>query len=157
MKRTNLILSAIIFITSIAGLASCDAVWGTSVGYDDGYYGSSIFNDYYPTLSGAPLISPVYWGNQIYPGALLPPSLPPSRPGTISGAWNRPGGNVRPGSGSVSVPTPLPDNTPVPSGSGSSSVVPPAGTIRPGAISGGEPGVVMPPEGSGMRPAAGRH
>lgn len=140
---TIIIASASILLTSCGAMLSTDTYVGTP-----GYYGVGLSSEWYPPLAGAPLVSPVYWGNQIYPGGLLPPTAP-VRPGSaINPPMNRPSGNVRP---TPSTPTTLPDAIPVPSGN-NSSIVP----SRPiGNPTGGEPGVVMPPSGSGLRP--GRH
>lgn len=145
MKRINR-LSAIILSAAALSLTSCGAMLTTET-YSPapGYYGAGLSTDWYPPLAGAPLVSPVYWGGQLYPGSVLPP-VAPTRPGVaVNPPANRPGGNVRPSAGT---PATLPDAIPVPSGN-SSSIVPPS---RPGNVSGGEPGIVMPPSGSGLRP-----
>lgn len=155
MKNLGTTLAASALIALAA--TSCDAMWGTSVDLSPDTYSvgvSTTYPGYY---------NPLYWGNDYYPGigyypgTVYPGPVRPHRPG-----WGiagnpvnpplRPGGsgsigNVRPGSGNASTPTPLPDNRPINSGN---SVVPPAGTFP--NISGAEPGVVMPPSGSGMRP-----
>lgn len=143
-------------------LASCDAVWTDSAdGYVPGYYGVGISSDWYPSLPGAPLISPVYWGNQLYPGSILPPPVrPPYRPvGPIIGgnAPTRPGGNVRPGVTPPANPAPTP-SVPATPLKPAQPIVPPSGSIPPSQVTGGQPGVAMPPAGSGMRPTtSGRH
>lgn len=153
MKLNRMIPMAIIGAAT-ASLAACDTIWGydTDPGYS-GYYTSGIYNDWTTPFPGTPIVSPYYWGGQLYPGAPLPyPPLvgnPPTRPGTSVGPVvrpNRPSGNIRPGSSqSAGTPVTLPDNRPVPT------------ETRPGIpnITGGEPGVAMPPSGVGIRP--GRH
>lgn len=81
-----------------ASVAGCDALLSdASVEAGPGYYGAGVYHDWYPSLPGAPLISPVYWGNQAYPGPMLPPLYRPTP------AWPAPpsggSGNSRPASG----------------------------------------------------------
>ncbi|MCM1291976.1 MAG: hypothetical protein NC111_04035 [Bacteroides sp.] len=153
MKRGKF-LKALSMAAVVASLTACDAIWTSDMVGDPGYYiGSSYSSEWYPPLPGAPLINPVYWGNQLYPGPI------PVRP-SISNTW-RPTGNVRPvnpgNSGSTSTPVPLPDNIPVGNGGNagsgnsrpSNSVVPPAGTFP--NIGSAEPGIAMPPAGTGYR------
>lgn len=151
MKRSKL-FSAIMAGATALALSACDSLWtSTSVGVDPGYYGAGVYNDWYPSLSGAPLISPIYWGNQIYPG---PSVLPAHRP---TAAWNpgpwRPSGNIRPGAG-VNNPAPAPapsapsnPNLPAtrpayrPSQGSGNNIVP----DRPININGSNPGPVIQP------------
>lgn len=150
MKRilNKIVASVAAMGFAVISLSACDAMWDTSMDVVPGYYGVGFDNEWWPSLPGAPLVSPVYWGGQIYPGSLAPPIRPPYRPDyrpTPVPPSNGGIGNIRPG-----------DNTrPAQPSQPAKPIVPPAGTIRPGAVTGGEPGVVMPPEGSGMRP--GRH
>ncbi len=158
MTRSNL-LSAILAGATALTLSACGTLWtSTSVGVDPGYYGAGIYNDWSPSLTGAPLIAPIYWGNQIYPG---PTVLPAHRP---TAAWGpgtlRPSGNVRPGTGvgtpnpGPALPAPSAPSAPAPSpnppstrpayqpsqGSGN-SIVP----SRPINITGSNPGPVIQP------------
>lgn len=146
MKRLNR-LYALFAAAATLTLTSCGALIASdSYGYSPGYYGTGLSTDWYPPLAGAPLVSPVYWGGQIYPGSVLPP-MAPTRPGSAATPpGNRPGGNIRPGA--ASIPSTLPDAIPVPDGGGTSIV--PSHPI--GNVGGGEPGIVMPPSGSGLRP-----
>lgn len=155
-KKKIAAVSLIVHSLAAASLLSgCDAIWGTSVDFAPGYYGVGINNDWDPAMPGAPLLSPVYWGGQLYPGGTLSPGgifpsqAPPTRPG-----WNRPAGgsgNVRPGnSGSIPV---QPSN---PGGSGNvrpGTVVPPQESFKPSSVTGGQPGIAASPEGTGH----GRH
>lgn len=150
MKLRNVSgMMAAVGVAVVLSMASCDAVWTDSAddyGYYPGYYGIGIDNDWYPSLPGAPLLSPVYWGGQLYPGSALPPMLPPTRPGTPVYRPNRPSGNVRPGT------TPSVPSTPsIPSAPGRPGTLP---GIPPQQVTGGEPGIVMPPPDSGFKPTA---
>ena len=148
MKLSHFISAAAIAAVSIP-LSGCGALLTTDTYLSTpDYYGVGLSTDWYPPLAGAPLLSPVYWGNQIYPGSVLPPAAPVPPGSSINPPMNRPAGNVRP---SASRPVTLPDNVPVPAG-GNSSIMPSHPIGNP---NGGEPGVVMPPSGSGLRP--GRH
>lgn len=154
MKRLIKIFAAVTVTAAAVTVSSCDAVWGVDTDPGDYYYyGAGIDNDWYPSLPGAPLLSPVYWGGQLYPGGLLPP---PTRPGMSGPIYNRPSGNVRPGIGNPTPPTPsvpsMPPATqdPVPSVPSAPSV-----NIRPGMLNGSNPGIAMPPAGMGYR--EGRH
>lgn len=160
MKRTKHIslLAAIAAVTAMS-LTSCDALWGTSVdvGTSPDYYYYGWDGEWLPTLAGAPLISLYYYGGTAYPvsnwtpvhrpgygpGALPPVSNPPIPNGSI--------GNIRPGQ--ANAPVPLPDKVPVPTG-GNNSIVP--STPIP---LGSNPGIQLPPAGSGMKytPTQGRH
>ena len=93
MKHFNRLYTLLAATTALM-LTSCGALIATdSVGYTPGYYGTGLSTDWYPPLAGAPLVSPVYWGGQIYPGSLLPP-MAPTRPGSAAvPPANRPGGN----------------------------------------------------------------
>lgn len=155
-KSRNSIIAIVASIMAATTMTACDALWDTSMDYDPGYYGVGINADWDPTLPGAPLLSPIYWGNQLYPGGILPPvgGFGPARPypGGIAGnrpIINRPTGNVRP---APSIPaTPLQPSQPSnPSGS---IAVP----DHPIDINGSNPGIQMPPAGTGLRPATGRH
>lgn len=146
---------AAVGVAVLLTMTACDAVWTDSAddyGYYPGYYGIGIDNDWYPSLPGAPLLSPVYWGGQLYPGSALPPMLPPTRPGGPAYRPNLPSGNVRPGT-TPSVPsvpsTPVPSVPSVPSTSVRPGTLP---GIPPEQVTGGEPGIVMPPAGSGFKP-----
>lgn len=147
MKRINY-LSTILIAASALTLSSCGAMLTTDtyVG-TPGYYGVGLSTDWYPPLAGAPLVNPVYWGGQLYPGSVLPPNAPTPPGAAVNPPYNRPTGNVRP---PASRPATLPDAIPVPSGGGNSSIVPPANNV--GNVNGGQPGIVMPPAGSGLRP-----
>lgn len=139
MKTSNILVAAVSLMAGFGMLTtSCDAIWDASVDdypYYGDYYGASIDKDWYPSLPGAPLISPVYWGGALYPGSTLPP-MRPTRPGWNSDpVWNSGSGNVRPGQ----TTSPQPD---LPSSSGN---------IRPSALGGGNPGIALPPEGMGYR------
>lgn len=162
VTRKTAIVATVLAATVGMMVASCDALWDTSVGVDagyPGYYGSGIDSYWYPSLPGAPLLSPVYWGGQLYPGGVLPP-LHPTRPGGIGPVYgpiyNGSSGNVRPGGRPVTLPEhPVtPPSNVRPSRPGN-SVLPPAGTFNPGSVTGGQPGIAMPPANSGYRP--GRH
>lgn len=137
MKRIISLSATISSLAAASLLTSCDALWGTaSVDIDPGYYSAGIYNDWYPTLSGAPLISPIYWGNQIYPGpgsALPPPQRPNAawRPGA-----NRPVGNSRPNA----VPS-----TPSVPGQGRPTIAIPDHPIN---LNGSNPGPALPPWGN---------
>lgn len=136
IKRTNLItLQVLISIAGMTGLPSCDAMQGTSSGIDTYYYDPYFFNSHYPIPPGTQLIPPGYWGVPIYPGPILPPQLPPTRPGgNINGVnHNRPIGNVRPGTNN----TPKTDANPIHNETGSPTAVPsPTGTSIPGTSTG---------------------
>lgn len=132
-----------VVLMSLTVMTSCGGLWTASAGAGPDYYGYGIDNDWYPSLPGAPLISPVYWGNRIYPGASLPP-LPPGAVANPGPVVNQPVGNVRPGNAGSVKPT-LPVTRP-------GSVVPPSGGFNPDAVTGGQPGVQLPPAGSGMKP-----
>lgn len=150
MKRINLILTAI--GAMMLSLTSCDAIWGTSMSYGpddptDYYYGWD--GDWMPTLAGVPITSPYYYGGSAYP---LGPWQPVPRPGTntwggpIYGGGsgpiiNRPGGNVRPGQ---TVTTPVPSTPSVPS----TPDIPQTDQKLPN-INGSNPGIALPPAGSG--------
>lgn len=145
MKKAYLYSAA--FLTGIATMTSCDVMWGIDTDPDyPGYYTSGIYNDWTTPLPGIQ-VSPYYWGGQLYPGAPLPyPPLiggGPTRPGTVLPP-NRPIGNQRPAN-NAGIPVTLPDNKPVPT------------ETQPGLpnITGGEPGIAMPPAGTGYR--TGRH
>lgn len=152
--KTSLLLS---FLAALS-MTSCDAYLDSSWDTYPDYYGAGVGSDWYPSLPGSPYISPVYWGGQLYPGSVLPP-LPPTRPGWTSPIINRPIGNVRttrPG-GSLS-PAPLPSvpSTPLQPSTPtrpSTSVVPPAGYIPPSQVTGGQPGIQLPPPSNNQ----GRH
>lgn len=160
MKRTNLFsiaLSALIAASAPIGLTSCDALWGTSVDVGSGspydsYYGWD--GEWLPTLAGAPLISPYYWGGSAYPvgnyGPVYRPGESPwgnqigNRPVTLPS--NTPVGTVRPGIGSgIERPNIRPSQS-----EGNTPMVLPD-------IKGANPGIVMPPAGSGYKPVQGRH
>lgn len=160
MKTFNILAVAASLLAGFGLLSSsCDAVWDAS--FDDypyygDYYGAGIDNDWYPSLPGAPLISPVYWGGALYPGSTLPP-MRPTRPGWNSGpVWNAGSGNIRPGN--PGRPVPLPEG---PSGEGNvrpgqtttplPDVPSSSGNIRPSGLGGGNPGIALPPEGMGYR------
>lgn len=156
MKRIN--LSTIAVGTILLTLTSCDAIWGTSMSYGpddptDYYYGWD--GDWSPTLAGVPITSPYYYGGSAYPLGPWQPVAPPgtnSWGGPIYGGGNapvitRPGGNVRPPQSST--PTPSVPSTP------STPVVPPAGTKLPN-LNGSNPGIALPPAGSGYK-YNGRH
>lgn len=132
-------------------VSSCDAVWGVDATPDNYYYyGAGIDNEWYPSLPGAPLLSPVYWNGQLYPGGLLPPS---TRPGLSGPVYNGPSGNVRPG---VTRPTPsVPVTPPAAQPPVPSTPSVPTGNMRPGMLNGSNPGIAMPPAGTGYR--EGRH
>lgn len=154
MKRALIIAPAAIMMMLAT---ACDAMWGTSFDMSPDDYTIGVSTAY--PASG--IYNPLYWGNDYYPGIGYYPGIYPSPVRPVRPGWGiggnrpiqpptRPGtgavGNVRPGSG-AGTPVPLPDNRPVSPGN---SIVPPAGTFP--NISGSEPGVVMPPQGSGMRP-----
>lgn len=142
-KRTKGIAWIAALLTGLTAMTSCGGLWTASAGSGPAYYGYGIDNDWYPSLPGAPLISPVYWGNRIYPGASLPP-LPPGGGVAKPPVANQPVGTVRPG---------VPGNvTPSAPGRPGGSVAMPSGGFNPDAITGGEPGIQLPPAGSGMKP-----
>lgn len=154
----SLAISAGILGAVMCGLTACDTMWGTSVDVggspDDYYYGWD--GEWLPTLAGAPLISPYYYGGSAYPvgnwrplprpgqgpfgNPVNPVPVPPSRP-------NIPVGNVRPGQPTPSTPS-VPGNRPV------------AIPDHPINI-GSNPGIQLPPAGSGFHYTppenAGRH
>lgn len=145
MKTKSALAASIILVAST--LTACDAMLGTSVDVGPDYYGSAIANDWYPSLPGAPLVSPVYWGNQIYPGGAILPPIPPVKPNyRPQPVYNGPVGNSRPGQ-AATPSAPAQSSTPV------------ALPSHPLNVSGGQPGIVMPPEGSGYQsiPTTGRH
>lgn len=149
MKRINLLLTAAGAL--LLTLASCDAVWGTSMSYGpddptDYYYGWN--GDWIPTLAGVPVTSPYYYGGSAYPLGPWQPVAPPgtnSWGGPIGGGGNRPivsrpSGNVRPPQNPT--PTPSAPSTPP------SSVLPAPGQKIPN-INGSNPGIALPPAGTG--------
>ena len=155
MKRINKILAlgAILCATGAASLSSCDAVWDSSVSASpyDYYYGWD--GEWLPTLSGAPLLSPYYYGGTAFPVSNWRPIY---RPGTgpmggpvappVVHVPNRPRGNVRP---------PQASNPITPSRPSNNSVVPP----NP-IPTGSNPGIQLPPANSGMQytpTSQGRH
>ncbi len=146
MKRRHILKSSAL-LTLAASITGCGAAYWesssdyTSGGYPiySGYYG----NDWYPSLPASPGLLPVYWGGSTYP-APVPVYRPAYRP--VPPVVNRPSGNNRPSLGGE--PVPRPDNRPVIE----RPVVPPSGGIPPEQITGGEPGIVMPPPGTGFRP-----
>ncbi|MCM1349421.1 MAG: hypothetical protein NC338_08420 [Firmicutes bacterium] len=158
MKRNfKYALISAAFVTAASAFSSCDALWGTSVeagAPDNYYYGWD--GEWLPSLAGAPLISPYYYGGTAYPVSNWRPvhrpgnnwggqggaQLPPPSSGIASG-------NLRPGQNHV--PTVQPSQTPVPS---DNSIVP----SKPINL-GSNPGIQLPPEGSGMKytPTQGRH
>lgn len=151
MKRNNItIVAAALFAGNL--LSSCD-VWGSSVdmGMDPNTYYYGWDGEYLPTLAGAPIYSPYYYGGTSYPiynwGTVHRPGYGPWGSTAIPSRPNRPAGNTRPGG----EPMPLPDKVPVPSGN---SVVP-STPINLGS----NPGIQLPPAGSGMKytPNQGRH
>lgn len=104
MKRINKILALTAATAAVAvSLSSCNTVWEASVDASpyDYYYGWD--GEWIPSLAGAPLVSPYYYGGTAFPVSGWQPVY---RPGT--GPWggpaappvvnvpNRPSGNVRP-------------------------------------------------------------
>lgn len=164
MKRIGLTMAACAAALGIAvsSLTACDAMWDTSMdlspGYS-GYYGVGFDEGWLP--SGGLWGSPVYWGGGYYPGGVLPPVRPPYRPSyrpnpsppIINGGI----GNVRPGSGSVPSQPSVPERPSQPSTPSTPSTpsVPSGGNVRPGNLNGSNPGIALPPPGTGYRP--GRH
>lgn len=147
MKRLSHIIPVAVAVAA-CGLVSCDAMWDTS--FDTGspysyYYGWD--GEWLPTLPGAPLISPYYYGGSAYPiggwgpihRPVIGPAIVPSRPNTSSGT-------IRPGQPS----TPVPPATTRPS----APVVP----TKP-LPTGSNPGLQVPPSGTGVifNPNQGRH
>lgn len=140
---------AISFFTAMAAtlLNSCDALWGVDIDSDyTPVYTYGVGSEWAPSLPGAPLISPVYWGNAVYPGPPMPP-LTHIRPV----APNRPSGNIRPGQTTPASPSGT--IRPGTSASGEHPIVP----SRPINITGGQPGIALPPAGTGFTPTQGRH
>lgn len=156
MEAKKIMMAAAIVACGTAMMAapSCDGVlFDSSLDGSTGYYGVGYDNEWWPSLPGAPLVSPVYWGGAAYPGSWRPAVVPPGRPVARPPLVNAGSGNVRPGNSGVRPTPPSRPTVPTrPGGNNNNSVVPPAGTILPGEVTGGQPGVVMPPEGSGMRP-----
>lgn len=140
--------------TSLLALAaaSCTGLWDADVSADSGayYYDDSPFYNA-PYYSGT--LYPYYWGydytTPVWPVNRVPRpggpawSTPAPLPG---GGANRPGGNIRPGNGTVNRPVTLPENNGRP-----------VESIPPHRVTGGEPGIAMPPAGTGYRPSQGRH
>lgn len=174
MKR--LTLKKLMAATAVAAsgllVQGCDVMWDSALDGDPGYggfygdySGSGFYNDWWPSLPGAPYVSPVYWGGSVYPGNYFPPAPPrpqrPQRPPQWNGGGN-PGpiinvGNVRPGNsgnlngsnpGPVILPSePAPSRPSKPStGTGNTR---PSFTLTPSQLPAGSSG------NSGQRP--GRH
>ncbi len=147
MKRLSHIIP-ITFAATLCGLASCDAVWDTSL--DSGtpysyYYGWD--GEWLPTLPGAPLISPYYYGGSAYPiGGWGPVHRPGYGPVIAPVRPNTPSGTIRPGQSA----TPLP-----PASTRPSKPAVPANPLPTGS----NPGLQVPPPGTGItfHPDQGRH
>ena len=141
MKPAHTLRTAIAIIAATLTLSSCTAEWGADLSSSagDAYYYDTPFY-YGPYYTGTTY--PYYWGT---PAPVWTNHVP--RPG--GNAWqpaptpapSRPTGNIRPGA----------------TGNTTGSIIPPAGTIRPGSVTGGQPGIAMPPAGTGTVPAPGRH
>lgn len=166
MKR-SLILS--ISAAAIAIATSCTGMWETgddSAGYyPTGSVSIGASSGWWPGDYGYGYgYGPTYWNGTLYPGPVLPPDpfyrpeyrpVPsrPVRPNTSTGNY-RPGSN-RPGTPIVDGgATTLPDNRPIterPS-------TPSGGNVRPGNLNGSNPGIAMPPAGTGFETTRpGRH
>lgn len=150
-----------LFVLAFA-TSSCEALWDTStdlspsgtvsVGVSSGYnpyysniyYNGSYYNNPYYT-------GPYYTGpyNNYIPGwnyvPAAPPVPPPTRPG-IAGNWNRPVGNVRPGQSSPATPPQQKPSTP-----SRPSINLPSSPSQVPDINGSNPGLVAPPQGSGLK------
>lgn len=127
LRHTSILISAM--LTMAATLNSCDAVWGADVSYNTPYYGWD--SEWLPTLAGTPVVSPYYYGGI---------SFPIGNPGPV----------FRPGDGPLGNPVNIRPNRPV------RPVVPPAngatGTLRPGQSSGNGPSVISPAPGASTFP-----
>lgn len=147
MKTHSFAISLILGVAT-AMLSSCDAMWGVDLDseYPVSSYSYSLGGEWRPSLPAAPLISPVYWGNSIYPGPAIPPAAhwQQVRP-------NSPSGNVRP---PQATPT-LPSGNVRPGSTTSGETI--ALPSHPINATGGQPGIALPPAGTGYTPTQGRH
>lgn len=139
-----------LIITFVAlALTSCESLLDGGVdispdGYNTGVTVSFPAGGYY---------NPLYWGNDYYPGVGYYPAVAGVYPGPVRPAapnWGhitatpvRPGVTVNGASGNIRPAGTTPAKP-------SNSVLPAPGTKIP--VINGEPGIVMPPEGSGLRP-----
>ncbi|MCM1483662.1 MAG: hypothetical protein NC043_04945 [Muribaculaceae bacterium] len=149
--------AALIPVAAAAGLASCDAVWGTSLDYStDGYgNGLNVGLNLYP---GSVYNGPYWWNSPGYiPGWSYSPAIAPVRPGISvrPPAWGGGAtGNVRPPQQS-NRPVPLPDNKPVisPNWNTNPGIQLPGNGAKPGeGFIQSKPTAPGSSGGSGMRP-----
>lgn len=144
-------ISALMAATIISALSfgSCDALWDADVSYGTPYYGNGYYGwdgEWIPTLAGAPLISPYYYGGSAFPVGNYRPiyrpgdnpwggpvNVRPPRP--IIVPPNKPGGTVRPGQSN---------------GNGPQILKPAPGATTFPNIKGSNPGIQLPPAGSGI-------
>ncbi len=155
MRSLNIIP---LFVLALA-TTSCEALWDTStdvspsgtvsVGVSSGYnpyYSNVYYNG--PYYNAPYYTGPYYTGpyNNYIPGwnyAPAPPAAGPTRPG-IAGNWNRPVGNIRPGN--QTAPSQQPAQQPA-----APSVNLPSSPSQVPNINGSNPGLVAPPQGSGLK------
>lgn len=152
VRKLSLMTAAL--LAGSVSLNSCDALWDADISYNypyyygNGYYGWD--GEWLPTLAGAPLISPYYYGGSAFPvGNYRPVYRPGDNPwgGPVNVRPPRPVtgpgnsiGNIRPGQGAGN------------SNNGRPGLLRPA----PGAstfpnIKGSNPGIQLPPAGSGFK------